>query len=133
MRPKAFTLTPSKANIIPVRYLMLVDTNGTSTSIGASIKLGHTANSYASVRDRILWKCPDLFQHSLRRADSLTNENVIRALLPSPDTLNSLFFGMLFPQSKNLPCDNCRDTSPKKGPPHIRHRKLRKPDFCFPT
>lgn len=92
---EAFTLTSAEADIIPVRYLMLVNTDSASTGISASINLRHATDCNTSIRDWILGESSNFIQQSLWCTNSLTHENIISTLFPPLCTLTSLLFSML--------------------------------------
>jgi hypothetical protein len=118
---QAFTLTPPKTCVIPIRYLMLVNTNRTSTSFSTRVKIRHTTNSNTSIRNWIFWERANLVQHPLWSADPFTNENFIRTPFSSPCTLQPLLLCIPFLNSKCLSCNNDRDCCPQKWPPNISH------------
>lgn len=121
---ETFALASPKADVVPVWYLMLVNTNSTSTSIRTCIELRYTTNSDTSIGNWVFRECPNLLQHSLRCTDPLADKYVIGTLLPPPGTLNSLFLSSFLLHSKSLTSNNCWDSSPQEGPPHFHHNKV---------
>lgn len=51
---KTFTLASPKADVIPIWYLMLVDTDRASTGLRTCIELRYATDSKTSIRDRVL-------------------------------------------------------------------------------
>jgi len=118
---EAFTLAPAKADIVPIRHLVLVNTNSPSTSVCTSIKLRDTADCNTGIMSRVLRERAHLLQHPLRSADSLADENLVWALLASAGTLEPLLLRVPPLHPDGLPCDDCRDRRPQQGPPNVHH------------
>lgn len=74
---EAFTLTSSKANVVPVGHMMLVNAHRASTGIRASIELRDPTDGDTGIRDRVLGEGANLLQHPFRGANPFTNKDVV--------------------------------------------------------
>ena len=118
---QAFTLAPPKAYVIPIRYLMLVNTNSAGACISTCIKVRHTTDSDTGIGNGVFRERANLFQHPLWGTDPFTDKDFIRTPFSSPRALQPLLFCTPLLHPKSLSCNNHRDRSTQKGPPNFPH------------